>query len=86
MGQLEMRFRPYTTVDALTEVLRDWKPGEEKLGYQIQQEVVAKLQAHGVWKRPMDSSVTRRLREHAAAYGIKNVRLGESVYVREKGS
>lgn len=71
------------TTQAVAEVLKEWTPGEEKFGYEIYRLVIHKLRAKGVRERPMDSTVLRRMRERADLYGIRNVKMGSSLYVKE---
>ena len=69
-----------TTTGCVIQVLSDWEPGTEKFGYEICDVVKARMEQEH--KRPLESTILRRLREHAAEYKIHTVG-GESRYRKE---
>lgn len=73
-----------TTVDAVREVLKEWVPGDKLHAYEIHNRVIRKLRTNGVRKRPLDSTVLRRMREMNKKYGVRLVKHSESLYVKEE--
>ena len=69
-----------TTTGCVIQLLSDWQPGTEKYGYEICDAVKARLADEH--KRPLESTILRRLREHAAEYKLHTVG-GESRYRKE---
>lgn len=70
-----------TTTQTVIGVLADWEPGTEKFGYEICDAVKARMAEEH--KKPLESTILRRLREHASEYGIRTVKLSGSKYVKE---
>lgn len=70
-----------TTTGCVIQVLSDWEPGTEKFGYEICDVVKARMEQEH--KRPLESTILRRLREHAAEYKIHTVGGSESRYRKE---
>ena len=70
-----------TTVDAVKKVLYDMEYDLPLTGEQIHKRVLRELRKNGETKRPLDSTVLRRLREYAGLYHVRNVG-GKSVYVK----
>ena len=68
------------TTKTVIQFLEDWQPGTEKYGYEICDAVKARMADEH--KRPLESTILRRVREHADEYGIKTVG-GESRYRKE---
>ena len=73
-----------TTVEAVTEVLKEWVPGTALYGYEIHKKVVVKLRTSGERKMPLDSTTLRRMRERANIYGVKAIKPADSLYIREE--
>lgn len=71
-----------TTRKAVSTVLKEWEPGNVYYGYQIHEQVIKKLRQNGVTKRPLDSSVLRRVREQAPLYGISTISKSKSLYFK----
>ena len=72
-----------TTVEAVTEVLKEWEPGTALYGYEIHKKVVGKLRLNGETKKPLDATVLRRLRERANIYGVRVLKPSDSLYYRD---
>ena len=72
-----------TIIAALQIVCERWPVGQVKTGLQIYREVQDVLKSHGYKDEPMDSTVTRRLREMDAGYGVHALKTGVSEYVKE---
>lgn len=73
-----------TTVEAVTEVLKEWVPGTALYGYEIHKKVVSKLRTAGERKMPLDSTTLRRMRERANIYGVRAVKPTDSLYIRDE--
>ncbi len=76
-----------TTVEAVTEVLKEWVPGTALYGYEIHRKVLRKLDAAGTTKKkkkPLDATVLRRMREKASLYGVRAIKPADSLYIREE--
>lgn len=74
-----------TTVEAVTEVLKEWVPGTALYGYEIHKKVLRKLDASGTKKKkPLDSTTLRRMREKANIYGVRAIKPADSLYIREE--
>lgn len=73
-----------TTVEAVTEVLKEWANGTALYGYEIHKKVLMKLRASGERKMPLDSTTLRRMRERANIYGVKAIKPADSLYIREE--
>ncbi len=75
-----------TTVEAVTEVLKEWVPGTALYGYEIHRKVLRKLDAAGSKKKkkPLDATVLRRMRERASIYGVRAIKPADSLYIREE--
>ena len=72
-----------TTVEAVKKVLNDMEENKPLAGFQIHKRVVKELRKNGEKKRPLDSTVLRRLRENAGTYHIKTIG-GKSLYVKTR--
>jgi DNA-binding transcriptional regulator GbsR (MarR family) len=72
-----------TTTEAVRQELNRWAPGDKKHAYDIHQDVLSILRSHGVWKRPLDGTVMRRVREMADMYRIRTLKPGESLYIKD---
>lgn len=70
-----------TTTGCVIQLLSDWQPGTEMYGYEICDVVNARMADEH--KRPLESTILRRLREHAAEYKIHTVGGSESRYLKE---
>lgn len=70
-----------TTTGCVIQLLSDWQPGTEMFGYEICDAVKARMEQEH--KRPLESTILRRLREHAAEYKIHTVGGSESRYRKE---
>jgi hypothetical protein len=62
-----------TVKDAVRIVCEKWPVGVKKRGYEICEEVTRELQENGSIKRPMQSTILRRLREVDDSYGVHAV-------------
>lgn len=75
-----------TTVEAVTEVLKEWVPGTALYGYEIHRKVLRKLDAAGTKRKkmPLDATTLRRMRERANIYGVRALKPADSLYIREE--
>jgi hypothetical protein len=74
----------YSITQAVRDVCSEMDAGEKLLGYELYNKVLAKMHINGNRKHPLDSTVLRRVREVGSLYGVKAVRSGESIYIKER--
>lgn len=70
----------YTNVQAVRDVLKEWKPGTDKHGYDIVRCTYRNLREHGSDRRPMDASILRYLRAYGSLYGVSLKDRATSLY------
>lgn len=76
--------KEYTATQAVRDVCFEMEAGEKLLGYELYNRVLAKMHLNGNRKRPLDSTILRTVRAVGTLYGVKAIKQGESVYMKDR--
>ncbi len=75
--------KEYTAIQAVRDVMDEMSVGDKLIGYELYNRVLAKMSLNGNWKRPLDSTILRNVRAEGKYYGVRAIKQGESVYIKE---
>lgn len=76
--------REYSASQAVRDVCFEMEAGDKLLGYELYNRVLAKMHTNGNRKRPLDSTILRIVRAEGKYYGVKAIKQGESVYIKDR--